>query len=226
MTALSRLEAACANAVERTFAIIFPSALEPVQIARKLAATIERAPVLADPSVPRLYVVRVGAADFARLEPERTALERQWTKMALALHRRATASAAEVRVALVVDERLGRGAIRIESGEHRTVRGTPRTLQVESGPGQRATFDLPPASSTREVVLGREAGCDIVLADPRISRRHARLAVRGGTLAVEDLGSTNGTCLNGVRMEHANALVGDRLTFGDTTLVVEGEGAG
>ena len=51
--------------------------------------------------------------------------------------------------------------------------------------------------------IGRE-GCDITLADPDVSRRHARVTPRGDTVVVEDLGSTNGTFVNGERIAGAH----------------------
>src|SRR5204862_8135869 len=44
-----------------------------------------------------------------------------------------------------------------------------------------------------EIVLGKSADCDVVLSSPKVSRRHARIAVRDGGLVIEDLKSTNGT---------------------------------
>lgn len=46
--------------------------------------------------------------------------------------------------------------------------------------------------------IGRASSCDIRLDEPSVSRKHARLQIRGGAARVEDLGSSNGTRLNGV----------------------------
>jgi pilus assembly protein CpaF len=55
-------------------------------------------------------------------------------------------------------------------------------------------------------VLGKQAACDVVLDDGRVSRRHARLRAAGGELLVEDLGSTNGTEVGGNRVEGERAI--------------------
>jgi adenylate cyclase len=63
-------------------------------------------------------------------------------------------------------------------------------------------------------VVGRAPTSDIPVIDPTISRRHAELECRDGVVTVRDLGSSNGTFLNGTRIETATANAGDTLTFG------------
>mgnify|MGYP001601605389 CR=1 FL=1 len=76
------------------------------------------------------------------------------------------------------------------------------------------------------LVIGREAGCDLVLASPRMSRRHCQvLPVAQGfcAVAVEDLGSSNGTWVNGVRLlERVQRLLrdGDVIEAGGIALAV------
>lgn len=222
MSTLERLEAWCANAVERTFAVIFPSALEPAQIARKLAAMIDRTPDTG--AAAHYYGVRIAPADFARFAAERALLERQWTKMASALRRRAMpGSNDEIRVGLIADERLARGAIRIDAGNEPIANQRPSALRVEHGPGPRSRFAFASHAFGSVLMVGRDAECEIVVHDPRVSRRHARLVPGEGAIALEDLGSTNGTWVNGARLDRANLVAGDRLTVGDTTMLVEGD---
>ena len=65
-------------------------------------------------------------------------------------------------------------------------------------------------------VLGRGAGCAHRLADPLVSRRHCELSLRGARVWVEDLGSRNGTSVNGEPLEEARPLAdGDRLDLAD-----------
>ena len=64
--------------------------------------------------------------------------------------------------------------------------------------------------------IGRE-GCDINIADPEVSRRHATIREEGGQVSIEDLGSTNGTYVNGERITGLRALrAGDEVRFGNT----------
>jgi pSer/pThr/pTyr-binding forkhead associated (FHA) protein len=64
--------------------------------------------------------------------------------------------------------------------------------------------------------IGRE-GCDIVLADPEVSRVHARIREVDAAPAVEDLGSTNGILVNGQRVTGITVLSGgDQVRFGNT----------
>jgi pilus assembly protein CpaF len=63
----------------------------------------------------------------------------------------------------------------------------------QAGNGAPKRIDLERA----EIVLGKHPDCDVVLADPKVSRKHARIVSRDGALFVGDLGSTNGTKLNG-----------------------------
>ena len=67
-----------------------------------------------------------------------------------------------------------------------------------------------------ELELGRE--CDgLLLTDPEVSRRHVGLEVKGGTLTVHDLGSTNGTTMNGVLLDGVTPMTeADVVRFGGT----------
>lgn len=79
-------------------------------------------------------------------------------------------------------------------------------------------FDLP---AGRPLVLGRGVTNDLVVADATISRRHADLAVEGDAVRVTDLGSSNGTQLNGARVEQGLARAFDTVTFGAVAFRVE-----
>jgi pSer/pThr/pTyr-binding forkhead associated (FHA) protein len=72
------------------------------------------------------------------------------------------------------------------------------------------------------IVIGRQPDCDIVFDDPNISRRHAEIRVAAGEFTVSDLGSTNGTKVNGVAVTIARALRdGDIVTLGNNSIRFE-----
>ena len=73
------------------------------------------------------------------------------------------------------------------------------------------------------LTFGRVAGNDVVLEDSKVSRRHARLVLEGGVAEIEDLGSSNGTMLNGRRIARRVLRDGDELRIG-TSLVKFHEG--
>ena len=68
------------------------------------------------------------------------------------------------------------------------------------------------------LVVGRASDCHLCLSGEGISRRHCRFRLSGGAVVVEDLDSTNGTFLNGRRVQKAVAHAGDRITVGSCTL--------
>ncbi len=71
------------------------------------------------------------------------------------------------------------------------------------------------------LTLGRSRDNALVLSDPRVSRHHARIQARHGALVYTDLGSSNGSRVNGMQVDEIALGVGDRILLGDTVLVVE-----
>jgi pSer/pThr/pTyr-binding forkhead associated (FHA) protein len=72
--------------------------------------------------------------------------------------------------------------------------------------------------------IGRGGGVDLSLQDPGVSRRHAAVRVDGTTVVIEDLGSANGTCVNGERIDTATRVEGgDVIELGSTRLEVRVE---
>lgn len=93
-------------------------------------------------------------------------------------------------------------------------------LVVVEGPDAGAALTLDIGSPTR-ALLGGSRACQLVLTDRLVSRRHAAADLHGGHVKVVDLGSTNGTRVNGVRVMEAFLEPGDRLMLGETTLRLE-----
>lgn len=93
-------------------------------------------------------------------------------------------------------------------------------LVVRRGPQPNQTYEL----NKDIVALGRDITNDIVINDPEVSRHHCRLTRTPAGYTMEDLGSTNGTFVNGQRLTSVRPLVnGDMIGLGETvTLVYEG----
>jgi len=72
-----------------------------------------------------------------------------------------------------------------------------------------------------ELVLGRSRDCDVVFTSGAVSRRHARLFFRDGHWVVCDLGSTNGTTVNGARVGRCRLRPGDCVMFADTRVKID-----
>ncbi|MCB1014796.1 MAG: FHA domain-containing protein [Acidimicrobiales bacterium] len=93
--------------------------------------------------------------------------------------------------------------------------GTPKGLRVVEPAAQKGrTFPL-----GDEITVGRAAGCSVTLDDTYVSQIHSRVFIRDGKVFVEDLGSTNGTYLEGVKVQGPMVMKkGDRLKVGSTVM--------
>ncbi|MGK2851762.1 MAG: FhaA domain-containing protein [Candidatus Limnocylindrales bacterium] len=106
------------------------------------------------------------------------------------------------------------------------------TIPRPSAPRARLRLTTPDRDSRSvefdgtELTIGRAADNDLVLPDGRVSRHHARLIGRRGTLVYVDLGSTNGSRVNGVTVGELVLGEGDRIELGDSRLEVEVAGDG
>jgi hypothetical protein len=77
-----------------------------------------------------------------------------------------------------------------------------------------------PLTEGAEIIVGRSGDLGMVLAEDMVSRRHARIAIEDGTIFIEDLGSTNGTFVNGEKVSSATLKEGDRVLIGTNILRV------
>ncbi|MEO8178110.1 MAG: sigma 54-interacting transcriptional regulator [Deltaproteobacteria bacterium] len=91
----------------------------------------------------------------------------------------------------------------------------PFVLTVVKGPDQGQSFALDGSQPSR-LLLGQGPACDIRLTDRTVSRRHVALDVEGGRVRVSDLGSKNGTRVNGVKIVEAWAQGGETIQAGST----------
>lgn len=198
MNPIARFEAACARVVEGTFARIFPSALEPAQVGRKLLATQARTP-------SDTFLVRVHPVDYERFATDRAFLEARWSAML----REAGADGDAPRAILHEDGSVVAGSVEIEAvldeAGHATMIVTPDGRAIALRDGLR---------------IGRSDDNDLVLRDGRISRAHARVVAQAGGYAIEDAGSSNGTYVDGAAVARRVLRAGMKIVLGETVLEV------
>ena len=250
MSVLRNLESKIAGLVEGTFSRAFRSEVRPVEIARKLAREMEehKSSSVSRTYVPNEYRVFLSPRDRERFADYEDALAGELAGYLLEHARRERfALLSRPVIEFVTDERLGLGEFGIQT---RVVQPAEEpeaaSAQEESGRTmiystanriaepleERARAESHTAllllDGRRMVVgpagatLGRSRQCDVVLSDPNVSRQHAEIRPRGGSWVVTDLGSTNGTVLNGHRITRPEVVKqGDEIELGTSVITFE-----
>jgi pSer/pThr/pTyr-binding forkhead associated (FHA) protein len=93
--------------------------------------------------------------------------------------------------------------------------GRSYVLRFISGKYQGGEF---PVVADKQILVGRSSDLDMVLVEDMVSRKHARIAMQGDQIWIEDLGSTNGTFVNGEKIKRARLKEGDRVLIGTSIL--------
>jgi pSer/pThr/pTyr-binding forkhead associated (FHA) protein len=93
--------------------------------------------------------------------------------------------------------------------------GAPWTLRFISGKYQGGEFPLRP---NREIIIGRSSDLDMVLVEDMVSRKHAKIVTDGKVVSIQDLGSTNGTFVNGEKVRTIQLKDGDRILVGTSII--------
>jgi hypothetical protein len=249
MSVLRTLESKIAGLVEGTFSRAFRSEVRPVEIARKLAREMEehKSSSLSRTYVPNEYRVFLSPRDRERFAGYESALADELAGYLLehARRERFTLPARPV-IEFETDDRLGLGEFGIQTGVVAPVEEDDVHAEEQSGRTMvysnagRLAEPLEERARTRAqtalllldgrrlvvgsagVTLGRSRQCDIVLSDPNVSREHAEIRPRGGSWVLSDLGSTNGSRLNGRRIDGAEVVrPGDEIELGATFLRFE-----
>jgi Protein of unknown function (DUF3662)/FHA domain len=237
---MARVERFFERLVERPTARVFGTQVQPIQVLRRIEREMEAGRRRqADRSIaPDRFAVRLSRPDLEGLGSVDVVAE-QLASGALEFARgHALVLVERPRVNLEADESLARGDIEVRAGfspiqviaddafggdgsgtrvfEAPIVQAPQAAVEVtEPGRGAR-TVRL----DARPMTIGRGSDCDVVLADAHASRHHARLEVRGGVFVLTDLGSTNGTRVNGHRVREVVLGVGDRIEVGQSVLRV------
>ncbi len=92
---------------------------------------------------------------------------------------------------------------------------TQYALRFISGKYQGGEF---PLRMDREIVIGRGSDLDMVLVEDMVSRRHAKISTFNGEVVIEDMGSTNGSFVNGERIRRSVLKEGDRILIGTSII--------
>jgi hypothetical protein len=213
---LSGFERRLERLVEGAFARAFRSGLQPVELGRRLIRTMdaERSiDINGKPIAPNHFVIRLSATDHERFEDVADVLVRELATAAREHAREERVGfLGRVVVELVVDDRLRGGRFEIGASlADNAALGAPAARLLLPDGHQVPLSDGP-------VRIGRLPGCAVVLGDPNVSREHAELRPSGDSYTVVDLGSTNGTRVNGVPVSSRTLADGDEITVGGTVL--------
>lgn len=208
--------------MEGLFATTFRSGLQPVELAKRIQREMDagRTVGLSEIWAPNRFVFGLSPVDAGRFTQAEAALIAELEEVV-----RGTAAergwglVGPPEIRLTIDERLRKGSFRCVAT---LVEGEER---VEPAPAGAAELVVHEAGEARTVVLaketvtiGRLAECDVVVADKGASRRHAQIRRRDGVYTLTDLGSTNGTRLNGQTIQSRELADGDRIAIGAANL--------
>lgn len=224
MPILRDFERRLGNLVEGFFATTFRSGLQPVELAKRVMREMDAGKTVGvrDVWAPNHFVFSLSAEDGARFEQAEQALVTELKQVArdTALER-GWGLVGPPTVELEVDDGLARGRFRCTATFVEGPEELPPAVPAAGDAGLvrldgdriADTFRLPQAAT-----IGRLPSCDIVLEDPGASRQHARILRRDDGYVLADMGSTNGTQVNGEPVTERLLADGDRITIGSTVL--------
>ncbi|MGH9206333.1 MAG: FhaA domain-containing protein, partial [Acidimicrobiales bacterium] len=202
--------------VEGAFARAFRGGLQPVEIGRRLTREMDlhRSVGVNGIIAPNIFGVMLSEEDLDRFDSFSDALVRELAEAARE-HARTEkyGFVGPVEVELRSDPSLSPGTLELDVQTRAGPDGTPASLMLADG--QRVEL------RQGTLTIGRMPDCGIVLADPNVSRHHAELRRQGSDSILVDLGSTNGTKVNGAAIDQRRLVDGDQITIGTTSLRFE-----
>lgn len=234
MGMLDRFEKGIERAVNGAFAKAFRSEVQPIEIASALRREVDdRANIVARGRTlaPNTFVVELGPADHERLGDWEEALSEE-LKSVVDEHagQQRYSMVGPITVSFEQAEDLDTGLFRVRSST------TKRQGSPSAAPSEAPRPAAPARASVGQVsleidgtahrmagtstVLGRGQESDIVVDDPGVSRRHVEIKLQGSQVTATDLGSTNGTFVDGERVQSGVLAEGSRITIGRTRIVV------
>lgn len=232
MGVLQRFEQRLERAVSSAFARAFRSAVQPVEIAASIAREIDNSTQVLSRErtlVPNAFRVELSPSDHDRLAPYGSTLSGELDQMVHEhVREQRYTLAGPVTIELVRREDLTTGRFLVTSRASASV--TPAAGARLTDTGERRAPVVVEVNGMRHpvhepgLVLGRGEEADLRINDPGISRRHAEIRIQTSgtqmTVSVVDLGSTNGTQVDGRRVQQAMLRDGSQIVVGSTTVVV------
>ena len=221
MPILHDFERRLGSLVEGLFAKTFRSGLQPVELAKRILREMDARKTVGvrDTWAPNRFVFSLSSVDAERFEQAEQVLA---AELAQVVRDHATERGwglvGPPSVEFVVERRLKKGEFRCDA---ELVEGEDR---VQPAPAGGASLVIGEGEGRRTVrlgavaTIGRLPECEVSLADPGASRRHAQIREQSGVYTLTDLGSTNGTRLNGQTVQSRELADGDRITIGTTAL--------
>lgn len=201
--------------MDGVFSRAFRSRLKPIELGKRLVREMDAnrsIDVKGRTIVPNAFTIDLSADDHAAFAEIEDALVRELADAGREhAHEEGYAFLGPVAVTLAVDPDLRPGRFTV-------------TARMEQRPAGKtgAALVLPDGTrlpiGARPFVIGRLAECDLALTEPNVSRRHAEVRAEGDGWLVSDLGSTNGTRVNGFVVTTEALHHGDVITIGDTHL--------
>ena len=214
---LQQFERRLERLVEGVFAKAFRGGLQPVELGRRLTREMDanRTVGVRGTIAPNRFVFALAGPDFERFQSFSDALVRELADAARE-HARDDGYVflGPVQVELECDESLTPGMFLVSGSVEEAAGGGAVGSLVFSDGSRIPVADEP-------VTIGRMADSTVVLTDESVSRRHAEVRRQGSSIVVVDLGSTNGTKVNGAGIRERRLEDGDEVTVGTTTLRVE-----
>jgi Protein of unknown function (DUF3662)/FHA domain len=227
---LHRFEQRLEHMVTGAFARAFRSAVQPVEIAAALQREIDNsAQILSRDRLlaPNSFHVDLAAPDFDRLAPYGDTLSAELATLVrehVQEQRYTLAGPIDISFGRTEDLTTGRFRVRSRANAQVTPMAGERAAVEDDAPAVLEVNGVRHPLRPPGIVVGRGSDADLRINDPGVSRRHVeiRLDVAGRQVTVSaiDLGSTNGTSIDGRRVQQALLRDGSTIVIGNTTMVV------
>ncbi|HEY8694307.1 MAG TPA: DUF3662 and FHA domain-containing protein [Chloroflexota bacterium] len=237
MNALARFEGFMQELMDRRVVRLLGGNLQPVELARAVGQAMEAG--VTDLVAPNCFRILVHPEDCADLRALDGSLERKLAEYAVELAREHRYNfAAPPQVRLIADADVERGRVKVTfpspaaagEGQGEGASGGARGPAAWARPRTAAAplrFEMPTDDGFTLLLvdhfpftIGRRHGHDLVLPDGRVSRDHAVVEAAGSAYRLRDLGSHNGTLLNGQPISEADVRDGDQLAIGSFEVTV------